>query len=395
MNHINRLSDIAAKETRRVIGLMSGTSLDGLDIALCTLNGSGRSTNITVEAFATKPYDSQTVESIKSVFAKTEVNLEKLCELNAEIGRLHGRLVKEQLTNWQVNIDSVDLIASHGQTIFHAPQLSSEHLSCNSTLQIGDGDHVARECGIITVSDFRQRHIAAGGEGAPLVAYGDSLLFRADEPRLLINIGGIANFTYLPSVNDDSAILCSDIGPGNTLMDAYVQAKTDESYDSGGQLAAAGKISSTLLSALLAQPFFSESFPKTTGPELFNLCYLESAQVVSRTNHLSHNDVLATLSAFSVKAIVNAVESLSGVANLTNIYISGGGYKNTHLIDGLRNQLPDMNIHSTNHIGIDPDAKEAVLFAVLANECIAGNQSEATEILGMPSTTMGKICFPA
>lgn len=415
MNQINQLSNIAGKETRSVIGLMSGTSLDGLDIALCTLRGSGRSTEITVKAFATKPYDASTIDLIKSVFAKTEVNLEKLCELNAEIGRLHGRLVKEQLAQWHIATDSVDLIASHGQTVFHAPKQSSEHLGCNSTLQIGDGDHVARECGIITISDFRQRHIAAGGEGAPLVAYGDSLLFQADEPRLLLNIGGIANFTYLPgshlksnnlpnshlsssylpSRNDDSAILCSDIGPGNTLMDAYVQAHTDEDYDHDGQLAAAGEVNSSLLQALISHPFFSESFPKTTGPELFNLTYLDNAMKVSATSHLGHNDVLSTLNAFSAKSIVSAIEAILDTEDLSHIYISGGGYKNTHLIENIRNELPNMNIQSTNDIGIDPDAKEAVLFALLANECVAGNHSETINISGMPSTTMGKICFPA
>ena len=395
MNHIKRLSDIAGKKTRRVIGLMSGTSLDGLDIAVCTLHGTGADTQVTVEQFATTSYDRRTIESIQSVFAKQQVSLAKLCQLNAEIGQLHGQLVNQQLAIWQINTESVDLIASHGQTIYHAPKQSNKQQSCNSTLQIGDGDHLARECGIITVSDFRQRHIAAGGEGAPLVAYGDSLLFQSNEPRLLLNIGGIANFTYLPAMNDNSPILCSDIGPGNTLMDAFIQTSMGESYDRDGRLAAAGQSNPLLLNALVSHPFFSESFPKTTGPELFNLSYLDNAMSLSGTHHLSDTDIIATLNAFSVKSIVNAIKSLLETVSLSSVYISGGGYKNTYLIENIRNQLPDMNIHSSNNIGIDPDAKEAVLFAVLANECIAGNKTSTPNISGMPSTTMGKICFPA
>ncbi|MDX2046667.1 MAG: anhydro-N-acetylmuramic acid kinase, partial [Chitinophagaceae bacterium] len=197
--HIQKLYAIAAKPQRRIIGLMSGTSVDGLDVALCSIEGSGRDTNVSVEHFETVSYGKEFKEEIKSVFSKKQVDLEKLCLLNPWVALQHAEIINGCLKKWNIRNDEVDLIASHGQTIYHAPKaLHGFSKFGNATLQIGDGDHLATATNIITLSDFRQKHIAAGGEGAPLAVYGDYLIFsKKGENRIMLNMGGIANFTFL------------------------------------------------------------------------------------------------------------------------------------------------------------------------------------------------------
>ena len=173
-SNIKTLAHIASKKNRSIIGLMSGTSLDGLDVALCKISGHGTSTKITLEKFHTVPYEEATKKRIQEVFAKEQVNFQRLCELNAWIGSLHGELVLQCLKRWKIKRSDVDIVASHGQTVFHSPKSVTHGAQIDSTFQAGDGDHVAVRSGIITLSDFRQKHIAAGGEGAPLAVYGDN-----------------------------------------------------------------------------------------------------------------------------------------------------------------------------------------------------------------------------
>ncbi len=223
--NIANLYHIASKPNRIIIGLMSGTSVDGLDIALCVFSGTGIDSHIELKKFETISYNKDFKEEISSVFSKKMVDLERLCLLNAWVAVQHGEMILSCLKKWNTNPREVDIVASHGQTIFHAPKsLHGNSKFGNATLQIGDGDHLACKTGIITISDFRQKHIAAGGEGAPLAAYGDFLIFsKKDENRIMLNIGGIANFTFLPGNINADEVFCTDTGPGNTLMDAFVQ----------------------------------------------------------------------------------------------------------------------------------------------------------------------------
>lgn len=222
---ISKLYEIAKKNNKRIIGLMSGTSLDGLDIAVCNFTGHGLASKITVEHFETIAYNDEFRKDVLSIFSKEQVSLEKLCLLNAQIGTVHATMINMCLQKWNISPESIDIIASHGQTIYHAPQSLHKQLNYpNATLQIGDGDHIAVKTGIITLSDFRQKHIAAGGEGAPLAVYGDYLIFgKAGEHRVLLNIGGIANFTFLHASMQLHEVFSTDVGPGNTLMDAFIQ----------------------------------------------------------------------------------------------------------------------------------------------------------------------------
>ncbi|RME65785.1 MAG: anhydro-N-acetylmuramic acid kinase [Alphaproteobacteria bacterium] len=395
--HIQALYDIAAKPQRLIVGLMSGTSLDGLDVALCRVAGAGLQTRVELAAFATIAYDAAYRQRVKAIFSRRQVDLEDVCLMNAWIGRAHGAMILDCLRRWSVAPASVDLIASHGQTIYHSPRTQHGRADYpNATLQIGDGDHVAVTTGIVTISDFRQKHIAAGGEGAPLAVYGDYLIFSsAGENRIMLNMGGIANLTYLPKTRDAAAVFSADIGPGNTLMDAYVQAHfPGRTYDADAAIAGAGTVCAPLLAALKRHPFFDRPLPKTTGPELFNLDYLHAAQEASATQALAPSDVMATLNRFSADMIVRALHDCAARLGPYRIYASGGGVHNPLLMRNIQAQLPDIDIGSTAALGIDPDAKEAVLFALLANECVAGGKMAfGNRREGIPSVTMGKISF--
>jgi anhydro-N-acetylmuramic acid kinase len=395
--NIQNLVNVAAKQERMVVGLMSGTSMDGLDIALCSIKGSGSDTKFELKAFTTVDYTNDFKEKILSIFSKEMVALETLCLLNAWVGKQHGKMVLNALDSWKIAPENVDMIASHGQTIYHAPKSLHPNSEYDpATLQIGDGDHIAVTTSILTLSDFRQKHLAAGGEGAPLAVYGDYLLCsHPTENRLLLNMGGIANFTYLSAGCTLDQVFSTDTGTGNTLMDAYTRAHfAPLAYDKNGAIAASGKISAALLSELKAHSFFSLVLPKTIGPELFNLDFLFKAQNASNTLGLSPQDVMATLNRFSAETIADCIQSSIPAGSKFNMYSSGGGMHNPVLMDHLTNLLPDATLYSSDVIGINPDAKEAILFALLANEAVAGTPLFAGGHATKIPTTMGKISFP-
>ena len=401
--NIEKLYAIAQKTVRHIIGLMSGTSMDGLDVALVRIEGSGRATKVTLLNFETVDYTEGVKNEIRKVFAKQNIDFQHLTLLNAWIGRLHGDMILACLKKWQLNTEGVDLVASHGQTVFHAPKILHQlEQFPNGTLQIGDGDHIAVTTGIITISDFRQKHVAAGGEGAPLAVYGDYFIFSdPSENRLMLNMGGIANFTYLPASLDASEVFVTDTGPGNTLLDAFTKHYFPEkSYDKDAEIARSGTVMPELLQALKDNDFFKKPFPKTTGPELFNIAYVEKA--INQLNITpSVNNILATLTRFSAETIAEAIQGLFKQKQFSKahiaqfkIYTSGGGMHNPLLISYLKELLSGISFKKTDTLGINGDAKEAVLFAILANECVAGGTTHFGSREGVPSISMGKISFP-
>jgi len=375
---------------------MSGTSLDGLDVALCKISGSGKATRLKLLKFITIPYTKDVKERIREIFAKIQIKFLALSELNAWIGVLHGKMVLKALKRWRLSPKEIDIVASHGQTVFHSPKAITKNATINSTFQVGDGDHLAVTTGIITVSDFRQKHVASGGEGAPLAVYGDHLLFgKKGESRIMLNIGGIGNFTFLPSSNNPSKVFVTDTGPGNTLIDQTIQRNYPNKYfDKNSEHALRGKVNSLLLSELKAHPFFKLPFPKTTGIELFNLDYVNQAIENSNAGEVNVEDVLATLTRFSAETISEAIIKAIGKAKVFHIYVSGGGAHNLLLMSWIKEMLPHIKFHVMDELGISGDAKEAVLFAVLANETISGGKLNFGGHSKIPSITMGKISFP-
>ncbi len=385
--NIEALYRIAGKHERTIVGLMSGTSVDGLDIAVCKIAGSGNRTKINVTHHTTIPYDAAFKASIAQIFSIKNVNLEEVTLLHAHIARVHASMVLSALNSWGIQASSIDLLASHGQTIYHAP--ASMHPQSgygNATLQIGDGDIISTTTGIITISDFRQKHIAAGGEGAPLALFGDTILFASEtENRVLLNMGGIANFTYLPA-GQTASIISTDVGPANTLIDSYVKANyAGLSFDANGEIASSGTINEAFVNAVLAHPFFSAAFPKTIGPELFNLNFIAAACKSAGIVTLAHQDMVASLSYVTARVITDGIIKVVGdTGKEIVIYASGGGIHNAYIMQQLQSLCPNALFKNLETLDVHPDAKEAVLFAILANEAVAGS----------PTLSMGKVSFP-
>ncbi|MCC6459125.1 MAG: anhydro-N-acetylmuramic acid kinase [Saprospiraceae bacterium] len=388
---VEHLYQLAQQPARRILGLMSGTSLDGLDLALCTVEGAGFDTRLQITHYRTVPFDEGFRDEVRRVFARKTIDFQHLTLLNVVVAERHAAIINDTLQHWGIRPEAVDLIASHGQTVFHAPrQFHGLPQYPNATLQIGDGDHLARRTGILTISDFRQKHLAAGGEGAPLALYGDYLLFsKKGEDRFLLNIGGIANFTYLPADGDSAKVFATDTGPGNTLLDAAAQHFFGQAFDEDARLAASGQVDETLLAQFKQIPYFNLPFPKTTGPEQFSLdwaCALAGPDI-------RPEDLMATLTRLTADTIAADILRVARQAGPKVIYLSGGGAHNPLVIRHLRAALPDWQFEPMATLGIDGDAKEAVLFAVLANETLAGQHAPGATLGGLPLLGMGKISF--
>jgi anhydro-N-acetylmuramic acid kinase len=398
--NISALYEIAQKETRKIIGLMSGTSLDGLDIALCAISGAGENTAVKILEFETINYTEDIKTEIRKVFAQKTIDFQHLALLNEWIGLLHAGMVNDCLQKWNIPAHEVDLIASHGQTVLHAPKfLHQQEKFPNATLQIGDGDHIAVKTGIITLSDFRQKHVAGGGEGAPLAVYGDYLLFsKKGENLIMLNMGGIANFTYLPASQNAEEVFVTDTGTANTLIDIFTkQFFPEKSYDKDAEIAQTGTVNQILLTELKSNAFFQKSFPKTIGQELFNKAFVDSALAKTKLENISAPDLLATLTRLSAETIAEAIlfvvkNTGTPIEDFT-VYMSGGGASNPLLVKGLK-ELLSCPFQKSDDLGISGDAKEAVLFAVLANETVAGGDYNFGTKKGIPSITMGKISLP-
>ncbi|MFU8812560.1 MAG: anhydro-N-acetylmuramic acid kinase [Balneolaceae bacterium] len=393
---------IAGRPSRTIIGLMSGTSLDGLDIALCNISGSGTETDAAVEFFATVPYSDYHKSHLQKVVSKEQVSLRELCWQHTWLGVTHADMILAQLGEWGVDPGDVDCIASHGQTVYHFPAHEQRDYPgrFSATLQMGDGDQIAARTGILTISDFRQKHTAHGGEGAPLAALVDPLLFAADdETRILLNIGGMANYSILLPGREleGPAPFTTDTGPGNTLIDAACRTHFQHPYDRDGQIAASAAVHEPLLDALLGDPFFAQDGSKTTGPERFHLQWAEerASSAGLTLSAISPEQQIATYTELTARTIADSVHRHATDRDLVRAYISGGGAHNPELMRRIRHHLAPIESAGLSELGIDPDAKEALLMAVLANECLAGEgfpfgSSNGESRLIRP----GKISFP-
>jgi len=390
---LKKLNRIAQKKGRTIIGLMSGTSLDGLDIALCKITGSGEGTEVELKAFTAMEYPYNLRDELQGVAFIKQNDLQHITLLHTMLGRYFAKCIDQFLSNHKVVAKDIDLIASHGQTVYHAP--FSEHNipgRPNATLQLGEGDHIARMTGIITLSDFRQKEIAAGGEGAPLAGYAEEIWCKNLAPDAMwLNIGGISNVTVF--VSDDDSMLTTDLGPGNTLIDKVTsRVYSGLSYDENGLIAARGSVNKYVLNELLNHPFFHQEFPKSTGQESFNLTYVKEA--INRSDPgIKSEDLISTLTELTVQSIKQSVKPLMLLTgkNISDIIVSGGGVHNNELMKRLQDQLPDMEVKSSDVVGMNPDAKEAVLFAILANEAVCGTNFKGKD--GKP-LSLGKISLP-
>ena len=393
---LHRLYEIAGKESRIILGLMSGTSLDGLDIACCKITGSGKETNIDLLHFETQQYGEAVRTLIRKIAFQQDAGLKNVSRFHKKIALLHATMVMDQLKKWNIQSTDIDLLASHGQTIFHAPSVNKTDDTGHHSFQAGDGDHLAHLTGIITLCDFRQKHIAAGGEGAPLAVYGDYLLYgNRAQNTVLLNIGGIANFTFLPANASFANVMCTDAGPGNTLMNRWCEQKFRQPFDEKGLIAERGKVDAELLSALNEHHFLGRALPASTGPEEFSIDWLNKC--IHRIRHeIADEDVLATLNRYTAECILHSMKKCLPKEIDGQLLVSGGGCHNRTLMKHLK----ELTFAFSDKIRIDEaphsDAKEAMIFALLANEAVAGNpsssfgQSDNTS----PVVSFGKICLP-
>lgn len=346
----------------KIIGLMSGTSLDGVDAALCEISGAPPSLNASILKSVTLPYDADFREQIIAACAPGR---------NDELGRLHmalGERFAEAILALVEDPAQVDLVASHGQTVWHDVDASGTVLS---TLQLGSAAVIVEITGITTINNFRERDVAAGGQGAPLTAYVDWLLLRHPQQwRAVQNIGGMGNVSFLPPLSDQhSDLLAFDTGPGNALMDAamFLITEGDQSYDQDGAFAGSGTVDKAWLEELLAHPYFQQAPPRTTGRELFGSAMAEMLVAQGHSRQRSNADILATLNALTAHSIAAAYRDFAPRA-VQQVIVGGGGAHNKTLLRNLQNLLRPAQVLTHADIGLSSDFKEALVFAVLAYE---------------------------
>lgn len=379
--------ELVKKEKKYVIGLMSGTSVDGIDAAVVEITGHGLETTVNLIAFETFPFPPDVPQRILALCQPDTSRVDDICEMNFYIGHLFAEAVKHILQKNGMFAGDIDLIGSHGQTIHHLPRLNEPRgkIKIPSTLQIGEPAVIAHETGIPTIADFRVADMAAGGQGAPLVSYPDYLLFRDTAKTVgLLNIGGIANLTVLPANGSFDSVSAADTGPGNMCVDAVVSEITDgkERYDEAGRRAAQGTPHQPLIDEWLKHPFFHLSPPKTTGREMFGHTFALECLTVCREHNLSDNDSVATLTELTVQTVALYISQFVSEQNPIDIlYVSGGGVNNQTLMQKLSEVLANTVVEPVDTSGISADAKEAIAFAILANESLhgqAGNLPSAT-----------------
>jgi len=381
-----------------IIGLMSGTSVDGIDAALVRIDGAPPSLDWELAAFTHTDYSPQMREAVFKSFRPETGTVDHLCRLNFDLGRAFGDAALRAIEAAGLQPQDIDLIGSHGQTVWHIPDGEGA-----STLQLGEAAFIAERTGITTISNFRTRDMAAGGQGAPLVSYLDKLLLTHPErSRAAINIGGIANLTYLPPVGSIHKPLAFDTGPGNMLIDDAIRRATDDQkhFDEDGTLAAQGQVDTDLLENWLADPYYGQLPPKTTGRELFGVQYSAMLWEAAQDRGLSSPDYLATVTALTAQSITFSCRNLLPTP-VDEIILSGGGARNPVLVDMLAKAVHPTQVSTSDEVGLPGVAKECIAFAVMAYETWhnrPGNLPAATGaaypvVLG--SITPGKRIFEA
>lgn len=378
------------KPSRLVVGLMSGTSADGIDAVLTRITGSGLSTKVEQLGFYFLPFDSATRQAILELCGGDRGGTREICLLGTHLGKLCAQAVRELLK--ATGTERVDLIGSHGQTVYHIPE-ETEYLNTaiRGTLQIGDPSYLAEEFGCPVVSDFRIRDMAAGGLGAPLVPYTEFLLYRSEtEDVALQNIGGIGNVTLLPAGCTLSEVTAFDTGPGNMVMDALAAKITDGRmrYDDGGKLAASGRVIPKLLEWMLADPYLAKHPPKTTGREYYGAEYVEKLLAFGAYPLI---DVLTTATVFTAQSIALSLRRFAPRMP-ARLVVGGGGSRNPTLLRFLQEALPEVTVQTQEDLGLNSDAKEAVAFAILANDTLFGICNNAPSATGAKhGVVMGRI----
>ena len=391
----SHLVSLQNKRTKLIVGLMSGTSADGIDAALVRVSGSGVDTRLTQLAFGTYPYPAGLQKLILQNSLPGTGSVDLLCELNILVASFFADAVKKIARKAHIRLADIDLIGSHGQTVHHLPQPKRVFgKTIRSGLQIGDPSTIAKLTGITTVGDFRTGDMAVGGQGAPLVPYFDYLMFRSKtKNRILLNLGGIANFTALPRSCSVGDVVAFDTGPANMVIDALMLELYGKKLDRNGRIAQSGWVSADLLSELMAHPYFKQRPPKSTGREIFGKTILP--QILKHRRTLGKGDIVATVTRWTALSVFDQYERfIEKRMSADEILASGGGAHNRSVMTGLQEYFHPVPVNKIESIGFSSDAKEAVCFAVLANETICEHPSNVPGVTGASRpVVLGKICL--
>jgi len=399
VNRVERLIDVTRKKQRVVVGLMSGTSVDAIDAVLVRITGVASGAKIEKIAFGSYPYPEEIRTRINTLFDKEKADIEEICHLDFVMGELFAAAANRVIADAGMTNDQVDLIAAAGQTIWHRPRPTTEEstasvawlgkpIATRSTLAIGEPAVIAERTGILTVADLRVRDIAAGGHGAPLVAYFDwAQLRHPKKSRAMQNIGGIGNVTFLkPNASIDD-VVAFDTGPGNMIIDALVYILSDglETFDRDGERASRGNINEDMLEWCMSEPYFQLKPPKTTGRERFGRQY--ARKLVDKFAGVPFDDLVATATAFTARSIADAYNMfLDGPVD--EVIVAGGGAKNPALMRMLRERLPGCDVRIYEHL----QEKEAMAMALIANDSLAGLPTNVPAATGGAPAILGKIC---
>src|SRR5699024_3787720 len=376
-----------------VVGIMSGTSLDGVDASLLKIKGSGLQTKIKILKSISIPYSERIKQEILEVMDKNKSNIEKVTNLNFKLGYLFSESVFEVCNKANIEISDINFIGSHGQTVYHIP-LSDEH-SIASTLQIGEPSIIAHETNKTVVSNFRPMDMASGGEGAPLIPYVDWLLFNNNKQgRIMQNIGGIGNCTVLEKNASTDSILAFDTGPGNMIIDSLCRKLYNKPYDENGNIAKTGQVHSNIVFELMEDMYFKTSPPKTTGREKFGEYFVEN--FIHKYSHVEKKDLITRVTYFTAYSISTAYQQyVFPYYDISEIIVSGGGANNTTLISMIKQLLPDKFVTTLDRYEITTDEKEAVGFALLANETLHQKKTNVPYSTGAKKLViLGQITLP-
>jgi anhydro-N-acetylmuramic acid kinase len=400
MNRLERLMHVATKYSRRIIGIMSGTSLDAIDVAMVRIQKHGINAKVRLEHFREYPYPPKIRAVVRELFDPKSSRVDDICRYDFILGEVFAAAVLRMLKDTKIKADSVDLVATAGQTIWHDPELIlvepdvdwiDHPIETRSTFAIGQSAVIAERTGIMTVGDLRVRDVAAGGQGAPLVPYFDWVLLRhKTRGRAIQNIGGIGNVTYIPPKASWEDVIAFDTGPGNMLIDELTWVATNgrQTYDVDGALAASGKVNEELLEYWMADPYFTRAPPKTTGRELFGAQF--GARILAEATDVDIHDLIATATALTAESIARAYRDfVLPRGPIHEVLLAGGGAKNPTLVRMLRERMPKhrMLIYKAS------EAKEAMAMAMIANDSVVGLVTNVAGATGGKPTVLGKICL--
>ncbi|CAM4117067.1 anhydro-N-acetylmuramic acid kinase [Saccharibacillus endophyticus] len=390
------------------VGLMSGTSLDGVDAAVVRIEGCGLSAKAELLHARSFPYGDALRERLKDLCVPERSRVDDICGMNALLAEMFAEAARQAVSEAGLSMQDVDFASSHGQTIWHIPEHgpgerdleSRDPARFRSTLQIGDLSVLSKRLGVPVVGDFRPGDMAAGGQGAPLAPYGDLILFRDEKRgRLLQNIGGIGNCTALPAGAEPEDVFAFDTGPGNMVIDqaAWLLSGGKMTYDDGGAWASSGTPCEALVDKMLEHPYFRQAPPKSTGREVFGKAYTQAFVELAREGfRLGDADIVASATLFTARSIAESCRNfVFPRCRIDEVIVSGGGARNAELMRMLALLLPEQRVCSSNAFGVDDEAKEAVIFALLGNDFLRGVPNHLPSATGASvATVLGKLALP-